>query len=206
MTCTLRNWEGCGSHRQSFSFRMPREPSELLLNDLENASEPCTIAVNDIAYAKNSSNNSILLKTNDSVYEIDKLNINGHGILWAFLNNSLPPKYVHNEIPLNPSTSSVHSCLDIDTLQARHLKDRAENETWPEKVSRRFGRVVANLSELSSTLCDSACGRNEHRDNPNNDYVDQLERRDAHHGSKGGYIHMPSGLSVELDSSTSRLV
>jgi hypothetical protein len=52
------------------------------------------------------------------------------------------------------SGSSVSSCLDFDTLQDMHVQNCANAETWPEKMSRRFGRVVHNLTE---TFADNCC-------------------------------------------------
>jgi hypothetical protein len=58
--------------------------------------------------------------------------------------------------PTIRSSSSVTSCLDVDTFTAVHLKGRAEHETWPEKMTRRVGHVVNSLSDLSSACCDGS--------------------------------------------------
>lgn len=98
-------------------------------------------------------------------FEFDGLSSNGHDILLTFLQACLhPERIVHDDDakdthPLKSGSSSVTSCLDIDTLQARCLKGRAEAETWPERLSRRVGHVFNNLSELSSSFCDVACCR-----------------------------------------------
>jgi hypothetical protein len=74
----------------------------------------------------------------------------------------------HREGPAVRSSSSVTSCLDVDAFTAAHMKGRADNETWPEKMSRRVGKVVNSLSELSGAFCDIACclGDDAVRDKP----------------------------------------
>lgn len=60
------------------------------------------------------------------------------------------------DAPALRSSSSVTSCLDVDAFTAAHLQGRADRETWPEKMTRRVGKVVNSLSELSGALCDLA--------------------------------------------------
>jgi hypothetical protein len=142
-----------------------------------------SIPVDDILLvntSRSSSNSTRLHMTTLSLglFEFDCLSLNGHDILLAFLQASLQPERIlEEECNTNDSFcsdnfksgSSVTSCLDIDTLQAKHLKGRADAETWPEKLSRRVGHVFSNLSELSSSFCDAACCRDaaaEPRDAP----------------------------------------
>jgi hypothetical protein len=123
-------------------------------------------------------------------YDIDCLTTNGHDIVLAFLQGALPSeRIVRNETANSalrqshrsrrflldhvgergvPSTdsleSSVHSSsvLDIDTLQAKHLKGRAEAETWYEKLQRRVGHIVSTVSDQWSngSFCDACCQPN----------------------------------------------
>lgn len=95
-------------------------------------------------------------------YEFTCNNRNGHDILLAFLKASVSPERIldgriEDEGPTIRSSSSVTSCLDVDALTAAHLQGRADSETWPEKMSRRVGKVVSSLTELSGAFCDLAC-------------------------------------------------
>lgn len=142
----------------------------------------CSISVADITVAYNFLNmkpphriHIVTSSTTASIYEFDNLTDNAYDILLAFLLASIgperiidkpiiqpqqPPKH-HHQRRQHPghrlkSNSSITSCMDIDTLEAKHLEGLNKNETWPEKFSRRVGHVVNSLSEL----CDSACCSN----------------------------------------------
>ena len=119
-------------------------------------------------------------------YEVDCLTSNGHDIVLAFLQGALKPErierrenkssslrksrhsqrfvsdHVSGEAPsMDSLESSVHSSsvLDIDALQAKHLKGRAEAETWYEKLQRRCGLILSNVSDQWSdgSFCDACC-------------------------------------------------
>lgn len=131
------------------------------------------------------------------VFEFHCHTSNGHDVLLAFLQTSLAPERIldgstggavgHRRscshggrsrsntpndpttIHTSPSHSTVSSCLDVDGLTERHVRGRMENETWPEKISRRVGRVVHSLHELSASLCDAAvcCHPQQQHSSPN---------------------------------------
>jgi hypothetical protein len=58
-------------------------------------------------------------------------------------NNKHRNKRVPSSPEIFPSSSSITSCFDVDALQAAHLKGRAGQETWSEKISRRISHVLA---------------------------------------------------------------
>jgi len=99
------------------------------------------------------------------VFELNCNNSNGHDILLAFLQASLKPERIidggaddqQSQHPTIKQSSSTLSCIDIDGFTARFVRGRVENETWPEKISRRVGKVVSSLQEISVSWCDSAC-------------------------------------------------
>jgi len=90
------------------------------------------------------------------------------------------------------SSSSVTSCLDVDALTAAHLKGRADSETWPEKMSRRVGKVVNSLQELSGTFCDlSTCCTDEATQSPGRRRQSRDEASSPHRG--GAQFHTGRG-------------
>ncbi|GAX16475.1 hypothetical protein FisN_19Lh055 [Fistulifera solaris] len=112
--------------------------------------------------ARNNNNNQLIITTRSfGVFELNCESLNGHDILLAFLHASLPPERIldgDGNSHIRPSISTVSSCLDMDHFTAQKVRERGENETWPEKWSRRMGKVVHSLHEISLTLCDaSAC-------------------------------------------------
>jgi hypothetical protein len=167
------------------------------------------------------------------VFEFDCNSSNGHDILLAFLQAKLDPERIldgagvdDSPFPCISDSPSTASCLDVDGLTARHVRGRVENETWPEKISRRMGKVVNSLQEISSTFCEMTCCRSEDclRERPPrssfryNDLGLEEEaespspprkslRKDydhsyggKHHQSYDGmHYHMPSGLSIESE-------
>jgi hypothetical protein len=191
---------------------------------------PATVAQYSIPVAEILTVNTSTRKINVTTlslgfFEFDNLTENAHDILLAFLQASLQPERIikadESHCSGINSTNSVTSCLDIDTLQARHLQGRAERETWPEKFSRRVGHVVNSLQELSSTLCDAACCRDtaaESREMPEKTYRFQDLELDTECSSPARTMEssssvkaaspkrphkiesLPSGLSVEPDS------
>lgn len=111
------------------------------------------------------------------VFELNCDGINGHDILLAFLHASLPAERILDGggACIRPSESNV-SCLDIDGFTARKVYERGENETWPEKLSRRVGKVVNSLHEMSITLCDVSCCQQIHTELSSSRH--DAERRD----------------------------
>jgi hypothetical protein len=78
---------------------------------------------------------------------------------------------IQSELSTNSSVTS--SCYDIDALQAKHLAGRAEAETWYEKLQRRVGHIISNVSEqfTNGTFCDDCCNstvqhQNQHPTSP----------------------------------------
>jgi hypothetical protein len=169
-------------------------------------------------------------------FEFDCLSRNGHDILLAFLQASLPEERIldgrlaaGSSTPGIRHTSSGLSCLgdtddgdlDVDALTAAHLKGQAERETWMEKISRRTGKVVSSLSEITETFCESivccqardAAG-DDIRESPPRHHTGQLEldnddaysvslnnREESFNKASAKLMlkncHLPSGLSVE---------
>jgi hypothetical protein len=109
-------------------------------------------------------NNQLTITTRSfGVFELNCESLNGHDILLAFLHASLPPERIldgdgnsHAHSHIRPTISTVSSCLDMDHFTAQKVRERGENETWPEKLSRRMGKVVHSLHEISLTLCDAS--------------------------------------------------
>jgi hypothetical protein len=145
-----------------------REPK---VSSISEQQQQYSIPVEEIMAVDTKQNRSLLITTlSMGVFEFYDLTANGYDILLAFLKASLHPERIaaleesfSSCYDTLHSNSSVTSCLDVDTLQARHLSDRAENETWPEKLSRRVGHVLSSLSELSDAFCAVSCC-NEKRD------------------------------------------
>jgi hypothetical protein len=97
------------------------------------------------------------------IFEFDCHNMNGHDILLAFLQACLAPERILDgsadcgPAAVNKTFSQSSSCLDVDGLTARHVQGRVNSETWPEKISRRVGKVVHSLQEISGAICDATC-------------------------------------------------
>ena len=163
----------------------------------------------------------------NGLFEFDFHNSNGHDILLAFLQASLSPERILDGscdvVPpaVEKSWSASSSCLDVDGLTARHLRGRVENETWPEKISRRVGKVVHSLEEMTGTFCDISCcqatATPERREQPqltsslcypelleldrNDDATtdDDEENVKPQKTKTQNLLHLPSGLSFEAD-------
>jgi hypothetical protein len=99
-------------------------------------------------------------------FDFDCISRNGHDILLAFLQACVPVErildgLITDGVPGIRLSSSTTSCfdndmdLDVDALTAQHLQGQADRETWMEKMSRRTGKVVSSLSELSETFCET---------------------------------------------------
>jgi hypothetical protein len=99
-------------------------------------------------------------------FDFDCISRNGHDILLAFLQACVPTErildgLVTDSVPGIRLSSSTLSCfdndmdLDVDALTAQHLQGQANKETWMEKMSRRTGKVVSSLSELSESFCET---------------------------------------------------
>jgi hypothetical protein len=99
-------------------------------------------------------------------FDFDCISRNGHDIVLAFLQACVPVERIldgriTDDVPGIRLTSSTTSCfdndmdLDVDALTAQHLKGQADRETWMEKMSRRTGKVVSSLSEISETFCET---------------------------------------------------
>ena len=224
MACTMRNWEGVprtsalnAGVYESFSLAR-RNTAELLLTPIEYRDDCQTrtspqnkIPLEDVVVVERFPCGTKLQLTTvaSGSFELGNLTANGHDILLAFLQASLRPDRISvpttSQDKFDSTTSSVGSCLDFDTVQAHHVKKRTAAETWPEKLSRRFGHVVANLTELSSTLCDGGCcvAEREPPETPR-DYLygmdmgeDSTPRARRPPVSPNRLYHLPSGLSVE---------
>lgn len=141
----------------------------------------------------------------DGSFELGCLTANGHDILLAFLQSSVSPERfciapVESFQDHLQSVSSVASCLDFDTFQDRHVQNRANAETWNERLSRRFGRIVHNMAELSGTFCDATCCVDQREAPPPRRTAAALEREpSAPRVSPEKIWKMPSGLSVESE-------
>mgnify|MGYP003401709656 CR=1 FL=1 len=223
MACTLRHWEGLpessNSRRKSLhehvheSFSLAKHySSEVLLTPIEyrddvNAQQWSVNADDIIVVQRFPCGRKMNLVTHTGSSEFSDLTANGHDILLAFLQAAMQSERIvmkENESPdirntKSTTSSSVTSCLDVDTLQARQLQGRAAAETWPEKFSRRIGHVFSSLSELSSNLCDATCCSAQERDFAPVYYQTDFEVKKKTTSRK--IWHMPSGLSVESDPS-----
>jgi hypothetical protein len=119
------------------------------------------IMIVDVATPRSKSHLIMITTLSMGYFEFDCITRNGHDILLAFLTASVAPERLmhHDEGSTVKSTSSVTSCLDldVDAMTAQHMRGRAERETWPEKFSRRFGRVANTLQEISGSICDMTC-------------------------------------------------
>lgn len=154
------------------------------------------------------------------VFDFHCNNSNGHDILMAFLQASLPPeRIVDGSVPdpMYPCisrTASSLSCMDVDRFTAQHVQGHVESETWPEKISRRVGKVVSSLQEISVSFCEVACCQSipEQRERPpphagtiryHSWGMDDEEPRIPSPTRKYKYPHLtasiPSGLSLESE-------
>lgn len=107
------------------------------------------------------------------VFEFDCHTSNGHDILLAFLQASLAPERIldgsvmtcDGSLPCVEQSASSGSCLDVDGFTARHVRGRLESETWPEKISRRMGKVLNSMEEITGAFCDAAtcCNQSQSR-------------------------------------------
>lgn len=215
------------TNRDDSPVRSRHRISSIKVGPENNQCTPYSIAIADIIVVNTSSSSLIQITTLSSgFFEFKFLSANGHDILKAFLQASLDPERIvddsdnnsdnHHHDPVKTSGSSVTSCLDIDALQARHLRGRAAAETWPEKISRRIGHICQNLSEMSSTLCDKACCPMEEGaivegntiqcheleidDNTTDCSFKNLQQRETTECNRPDLQHLPSGLSVEPES------
>ena len=126
------------------------------------------------------------------VFELNCDGINGHDILLAFLHASLPTERIVDHGKDRASSRTIirptSSNVSMDGFTARKVQERGEQETWPEKLSRRMGKVASSFQEMSMTLCDvSSCcqqvqaellsSRHDGCSNTNN-YYNNHERRD----------------------------
>jgi len=166
-------------------------------------------------------------------FEIDCCSRNAHDILLAFLQATIAPERVLDggtaEDFIHPKSSASTSCFDfdVDALNAQYMQGRVDRETWPEKFSRRMGKVVTSLTEISETLCaincceDSASTEEVREDPPTHGLTyGDLEMDDCDQSTnpspermttikkeskaKLRYCHLPSGLSVEQDEVDAR--
>ena len=94
------------------------------------------------------------------VLEFDLKNPNRHDMLLAFLQAHMDAERIQ-VVPMSDgvsvhSTCSSKSQMDADYLQERTIREhqRAAEETWPEKISRRVSKVVSTIQTMSGTLCD----------------------------------------------------
>lgn len=136
---------------------------------------PCTaysVPINDVAVVETcnvrygvSAHRIQITTLSVGYFDFDCISRNGHDILLAFLQASLPVgRILDGGLSANVPggirlTSSSASCmdmdLDVDALTAQHLKGHSERETWIEKISRRTGKVVSSLSEMSESFCEN---------------------------------------------------
>jgi hypothetical protein len=110
----------------------------------------------------------LLLTTMENGYlEFNCATSNGHDVLYAFLQASISPERIvvaavdedieDRSLPSAASkASSSVSCMDVDRLTAQQIQGAELSETWPQRLSRRVGKVVHTLTEVSETLCDMA--------------------------------------------------
>jgi hypothetical protein len=142
----------------------------------------------------------LLLTTMENGYlEFNCATSNGHDVLFAFLQATIPPErivgvsndqdtvYTHEEdrsLPSKTSQSSVNSCksslMDVDRLTAQQIQGAELSETWPQRMSRRVGKVVHTLTEVSETLCDNMASCCREASNGNMDTASRTSA--SHHG------------------------
>lgn len=224
----MRNWYGLPRKHQrpplpngvyeSFSLARPINTAELLLTPIDYRKDfrPPSAEMNATASSSTIPLEEVLLverfpchsklqltTVSSGTFELSSLTTNGHDMLLAFLQASLQPHRISlTSGPCSPphlqESASSSSCLDFDTVQARHMYQRTAHETWPEKLSRRLGHALHNLTELSVTLCDGACCTyTESREPPpRRDYMYGMDLGDPVREPNRLY-HLPSGLSVE---------
>jgi hypothetical protein len=120
---------------------------------------------------------SVAMTLSLGYFDFGCISLNGHDILLAFLQACVPVDRILNGLitdggvpGIRMTSSTTTSCfdndmdLDVDALTAQHLQGQADRETWMEKMSRRTGKVVSSLSEMSESFCEtiwlsSMCGR-----------------------------------------------
>jgi hypothetical protein len=134
-------------------------------------------------------------------FDFDCVSRNGHDILLAFLQASVPADRILDGLVTDGApgirlTSSSASCLDmdldVDALTAQHLKGQVERETWLEKMSRRTGKVVSSLSELSESFCETiVCCQVDVR--ANNDESRQSPPRQSPSFGKQSHLELDEG-------------
>lgn len=203
--------------RKSLMSLTSASSPEILLTPMEyrddSQAKPWSINIDDVIVVQRHACDSKLSITTmkDGSFELGCLTANGHDILLAFLQASVPAdRFCVSQVETYQenlqSASSVASCLDFDTLQDRHVQNRANAETWNEKLSRRFGRIVHNVAELSETFCDATCCVDQ-REPPPTQQRFKLEREPSTPKVSPEKIwKMPSGLSVESEPDHSSVV
>lgn len=138
-------------------------------------------------------------------FDFDCVSRNGHDILLAFLQACVPvERILDGRIPDVPGirlTSSTTSCfdndmdLDVDALTAQHLQGQADRETWMEKMSRRTGKVVSSLSEMSESFCETIVCCQVDRMNEEND-VRESPPRPSHSFGKQSHLELDEGSQM----------
>ena len=138
-------------------------------------------------------------------FDFDCISRNGHDILLAFLQASVPVERIldgriKDGAPGIRLTSSTTSCfdndmdLDVDALTAQHLEGQVNRETWMEKMSRRTGKVVSSLSDLSESFCETVvCCQVDRMDE--ND-VRESPPRPSHSFGKQSHLELDEGSQM----------
>ena len=187
---------------------------------------PRTTSASSWNSAFNASSQVIHMTTlSNGFFQIDCRTRNAHDTVMAFLQLYIKPDRIikcdDDAATLNsmvdgprsgvsPSFSERSSCLDIDGLTAQQMNGQMENETWPEKMSRRIHRVVYSLSELSESFCDvtsccqSATATGDHASS--REPVFSPDERDSPPPSFQNRLEMDCGDSQTSRSSSSQRV
>ena len=138
-------------------------------------------------------------------YVFDNLNLNSRDVLLAFLKANIASERIMEGSGTRPDDLSVpslgsansSSSMDVDKLTSEKMRRCSERESFGEKVSRRTTRIAIILSDICSSISDSACCRGRGTDDEPTKEMPSESRKS---------IQLDQGNLEEEDSTVSSVV